>query len=30
VHFIGIGEAIDDLKPFTSSDFSRALVGLEE
>lgn len=30
VHFIGIGEAIDDLKPFTSSDFSRALVGLEQ
>ena len=30
VHFIGIGEAIDDLKPFASSDFSRALVGLEE
>ena len=30
IHFIGIGEAIDDLKPFASSDFSRALVGLEE
>lgn len=30
VHFIGIGEAIDDLKPFASSDFSRALVGLDE
>ena len=30
VHFIGIGEAIDDLKPFVSSDFSKALVGLEE
>lgn len=30
VHFIGIGEAIDDLKPFVSSSFSKALVGLEE
>ena len=28
VHFIGIGEAIDDLKPFISSDFSKAMVGL--
>ncbi len=28
VHFIGIGEAIDDLKPFSTSDFSKALVGL--
>ena len=30
VNFIGIGESIDDLKSFNSSDFSRALVGLEE
>lgn len=30
VHFIGIGEAIDDLKPFATSDFSRAMVGLED
>ncbi len=29
VHFIGIGEGIDDLKPFSPKDFSRALVGLE-
>jgi fused signal recognition particle receptor len=28
VHYIGIGEGIDDLKPFASLDFSRALVGL--
>lgn len=30
VHFIGIGEAVDDLKPFSPEDFSRALVGLED
>jgi len=29
VHFIGIGEAVDDLKPFSVSSFARALVGLE-
>lgn len=30
VHFIGIGEGINDLKPFESSNFARALVGVEE
>lgn len=30
VYFIGIGEAIDDLKPFSTSDFSKALVGFKE
>ena len=30
VYFIGIGEAIDDLKPFSSTDFSKALVGVQE
>jgi fused signal recognition particle receptor len=29
VHFIGVGESIDDLQPFTARDFARALVGLE-
>ncbi|MEI7804404.1 MAG: signal recognition particle-docking protein FtsY [Hyphomicrobiales bacterium] len=29
VHFIGVGEGIDDLAPFTARDFSRALVGLD-
>ena len=29
VHFIGVGESIDDLAPFTARDFSRALVGLD-
>lgn len=27
VHFIGVGEGIEDLKPFDSGDFARALVG---
>jgi fused signal recognition particle receptor len=27
VHFIGVGEGIDNLEPFTASDFARALVG---
>jgi fused signal recognition particle receptor len=29
VHFIGVGEGLDDLAPFTARDFSRAIVGLE-
>ncbi|HMA72053.1 MAG TPA: signal recognition particle-docking protein FtsY [Xanthobacteraceae bacterium] len=29
VHFIGIGEAVDDLAPFEAKEFARALVGLE-
>jgi fused signal recognition particle receptor len=29
VHFIGIGEAVDDLKAFSVKNFARALVGLE-
>jgi fused signal recognition particle receptor len=29
VHFIGIGEGIDDLAPFAARDFARALAGLE-
>ncbi len=28
VHFIGVGEDVDDLAPFTARDFSRAVVGL--
>lgn len=28
VHFIGVGEGIDDLSPFDAGDFARALVGL--
>jgi fused signal recognition particle receptor len=29
VHFIGVGEAIDDLAPFTARDFARAIAGFE-
>jgi fused signal recognition particle receptor len=30
VHFIGVGEGVDDLAPFTARDFARAIAGLEE
>jgi fused signal recognition particle receptor len=30
VHAIGIGEGIDDLRPFAARDFSRSLVGLQD
>jgi fused signal recognition particle receptor len=30
VHFIGIGEGIDDLAPFAARDFARALAGIEQ
>lgn len=30
VHFIGVGEGVDDLEPFTARDFARAVAGLEE
>ena len=29
VHFIGVGESVDDLQPFDARDFARALVGLD-
>ena len=29
VHFIGVGESIDDLSPFSARDFARAIAGLE-
>jgi fused signal recognition particle receptor len=29
VHFIGVGEGIDDLAPFSARDFARAMVGLD-
>jgi len=29
VHFIGVGESVDDLAPFSARDFSRAMVGLD-
>ncbi len=30
VHFIGVGESIDDLAPFTARDFARAVAGIEK
>lgn len=30
VHAIGIGEGIEDLKPFTASDFAKSIMGLEQ
>ncbi len=30
VHFIGVGETVDDLEPFTPRDFARAIAGLDE
>jgi fused signal recognition particle receptor len=29
VHFIGVGEGVDDLRPFRAEDFAKSLVGLE-
>ncbi|HYA07628.1 MAG TPA: signal recognition particle-docking protein FtsY [Xanthobacteraceae bacterium] len=29
VHFIGVGESIDDLAPFSARDFARAVAGLD-
>jgi fused signal recognition particle receptor len=29
VHFIGVGEGIDDLQPFSARDFARAIAGLD-
>jgi fused signal recognition particle receptor len=29
VHFIGVGEGVDDLAPFSARDFARAIVGLD-
>jgi fused signal recognition particle receptor len=29
VHFIGVGEGIDDLSPFEAKDFARAIAGIE-
>jgi fused signal recognition particle receptor len=29
VHFIGVGEAIDDLAPFAAKDFAKAIAGVE-
>ncbi|GJD65249.1 signal recognition particle-docking protein FtsY [Methylobacterium frigidaeris] len=30
VHFIGVGEGVDDLEPFAARDFARAIAGLDK
>jgi fused signal recognition particle receptor len=30
VHFIGVGEGVDDLAPFSARDFARALAGIDD
>ena len=30
MHFIGVGEGVDDLEPFAARDFAEAIVGLEQ
>ena len=30
VRFIGVGEGLDDLRPFVAEDFVEALLGLDE
>jgi fused signal recognition particle receptor len=30
VHFIGVGESVDDLAPFSAREFARAIAGIEE
>jgi fused signal recognition particle receptor len=29
IHFVGVGESVDDLQPFAAQDFARALAGFE-
>jgi fused signal recognition particle receptor len=29
VHFVGVGEGIDDLAPFSATEFARAVAGVE-
>ena len=29
IHFIGVGEGVDDLAPFSAKDFARAIAGIE-
>jgi fused signal recognition particle receptor len=29
VHFIGVGEGVDDLAPFAARDFANAIAGIE-
>jgi fused signal recognition particle receptor len=29
IHFVGVGESVDDLAPFSAADFGKAVAGLE-
>jgi fused signal recognition particle receptor len=29
VHFVGVGESIEDLAPFSAKEFARAVAGIE-
>jgi fused signal recognition particle receptor len=29
IHFIGVGEGVDDLQPFSAKEFGKALAGIE-
>jgi fused signal recognition particle receptor len=29
VHFVGVGEGVDDLAPFTARDFANAIAGID-
>jgi fused signal recognition particle receptor len=29
IHFIGVGEGVDDLAPFAAKDFAKAIAGIE-
>ncbi|MGA2045690.1 MAG: signal recognition particle-docking protein FtsY [Roseiarcus sp.] len=30
IHFIGVGESVDDLEPFAAGDFARAIAGVDD
>jgi fused signal recognition particle receptor len=30
VHFIGVGEGVEDLAPFSAREFARAIAGIDE
>jgi fused signal recognition particle receptor len=30
IHFIGVGEGVDDLSPFSAADFGKAVAGVEQ
>ncbi|MDR1827248.1 MAG: hypothetical protein LBR29_02835, partial [Methylobacteriaceae bacterium] len=30
IHYIGVGESVEDLEPFSAAEFARAIAGLDE